>query len=174
MSSYSLIELRRRVGAAAQAHQAAVDAFDEAAAVRLGVNRTDLRCLEILLTGTTTSPSGLGKELGLSTGSVTAMLDRLERAGHLTRAPDPRDRRRVVVRATADAAHAARELYGPIADEGLQEIAGYTAEELELLVDFLDRARRLYERHLVRIRRTPPAGRPGAGERALRAGPEAG
>lgn len=161
MSSEIVDGLRGEVAAAAQGQQAAVDAFDGAAAAHLGVNRTDLRCLEILLGAGPASPGRLGAELGLSTGSVTAMLDRLERAGYVHRSPDPEDRRKVVVRATGEAARRAHALYGPIAEEGARELAGYTARELEVVADFLRRTRRLYERHLARIREMPPQGRTG-------------
>jgi DNA-binding MarR family transcriptional regulator len=143
MSSEKLGELRAAVAQEMQHMQAAVDAYDEAAAIFLGVNRTDLRCLEILGTQGPVTPSVLGPALGLTTGSVTAMLDRLEKLGYLTRSPDPSDRRKVVVRITEEAAARTWELYGPIATEG---------EAVRL---FLRRSRELYERHLERVRAEP-------------------
>ncbi|MEV0151925.1 MULTISPECIES: hypothetical protein [unclassified Nonomuraea] len=71
-------ELRDAMDEEMRLMQAAVDSFDEAAADVLGVNRTDLRCLDILAQGPVT-PSVLEPALGLTTGSVTAMLDRLEK-----------------------------------------------------------------------------------------------
>ena len=49
-------ELQAELAEQIQAYQARVDAFDELAATRLGVNRTDLRCVEILMTQRTASP----------------------------------------------------------------------------------------------------------------------
>ena len=97
MSSKILEELRHDLGQEVQAHQAAVDAVDAAAAGYLQINRTDLRCLEILYQGEAVLPSQLAAKLGLTTGSVTVMLDRLERLGYVTRSADPSDRRKVVV-----------------------------------------------------------------------------
>ena len=51
----------------------------------------------------------------------------------------------------------ATELYGPIAREGAREVARYSVAELELLLDFLRRSRRLQEEHRDRIRALPPA-----------------
>jgi DNA-binding MarR family transcriptional regulator len=161
VSRESLEELRARLGEESQAYQAAVDAVDATAAARLGVNRTDLRCLEILLGQESVPPSGLGAALGLTTGSVTAMLDRLERLGYLTRTPDPDDRRRTQVRITPSAARLAREIYEPIAEDGAAEVATYTAAELATILDFLRRARALQERHRARIEAMPPVHRPG-------------
>ncbi|MET8154949.1 MarR family transcriptional regulator [Sphaerisporangium sp. NPDC005289] len=160
MSRENPDRLRERLGVESQAHQSAVDALDDAAAACLGVNRTDLRCLEYLMQRETAAPSELGSALGLTTGSVTAMLDRLERLGYLTRSPDPTDRRKVVVRVTPDATRRGRDIYGPIAEEGARTIAAsYTADELELIIGFLTGSRELYERHLDRVRGMPQAGR---------------
>lgn len=157
MSSEKLSALRRQVGREDQAYQAAVSDFDAAAATVLGVNRTDLRCLEILLTQQPTAlPSQLGAKLGMTTGGVTAMLDRLERLGYLTRAPDPDDRRKVIIQATPRAREQVfLEIYEPVAREGLAGIAHYTAADLEVVIDFLRRGRELHERHLARVKRLP-------------------
>jgi DNA-binding MarR family transcriptional regulator len=152
MSRESLEELRAALGEQARAHGAAVDALDQAAAERLGVNRTDLRCLDALLRLGQASAGDLGRELGLTTGSVTAMLDRLTRLGYLLREAHPADRRKIVVRPTARAAELAGGIYGPIAAEGAEEISRYTVDELRLIIDFLRRSRQLQERHAARIR----------------------
>ena len=128
-------------------------AVDAAAAGYLQVNRTDLRCLEILYQGEAVLPSQLAAKLGLTTGSVTAMLDRLERLGYVTRSADPSDRRKVVVRITPKAARRATKIYGPIAQEGERDVLSrYTAAELRVLLDFHRRGRELQERHVARIR----------------------
>ena len=152
MSRENLEALRQAVGAETQSLQSAVDAFDEAAADVLGVNRTDLRCLEAIFQGDRLTPGVLGPALGLTTGSVTAMLDRLERLGYLTRSSDPSDRRKVVVGITEEAARKVWDLYGPIVAEGGEFVKEYTAEELTVLTGYLRRSRELYERHLTRAR----------------------
>ncbi len=161
MSSENLDAVRQELGLEDQAYQAAVNDFDAAAASTLGVNRTDLRCLEILLQQQAALPSQLGARLGLTTGSVTAMLDRLERLGFLTRAPDPRDRRKVIIRATPQATQKVWvEIYQPLVTEGFGDIAHYSAAELAVVSDYLRRGRQLYERHLARVRGMPAAKRP--------------
>lgn len=77
----------------------AMDLFDEAAGQRLGIGRSDLRALNLLEDGPL-SAAVLADRLGLQRGSVTTLVDRLERAGLVRRSPDPDDRRgvRVVLR----------------------------------------------------------------------------
>src|SRR5215203_1691406 len=153
MSSETLDDLRKKLGLEAQAHQAAVDAVDAAAAVYLHVNRTDLRCLEILTQNDSVLPSQLALQLGLTTGSVTTMLDRLERLGYVTRSADPADRRKVVVRITTKAAKKAAKIYGPIVLEGERDVlSSYSAAELHVLFDYHQRSRQLQEHHAARIR----------------------
>jgi DNA-binding MarR family transcriptional regulator len=135
-----------------RALQGAVEAVDAAAAARLGVNQTDLRCLDVLLQRESATPGELGAALGLTTGSVTAMLDRLDRLGYLTREPDPADRRRSVVRAGDRTRQAADEIYRPLAEEANEGLQRYSAAELRLLLDFVRGSREIQEKHVSRIR----------------------
>ncbi len=72
-------------------------AFDEALAAFLGLNPTDLRCLELVIEDPGMTPSRLAELAGITTGAVTGVVDRLERAGYVTRQPDPADRRSVTI-----------------------------------------------------------------------------
>lgn len=158
-------EVTATVGAEIRAYQRAVDAFDDAAAAYLGVNRTDLRCLDLLLERGQAGAGELGHGLALTTGSVTAMLDRLEQLGYVRRAADPTDRRRVAVRPTPTVLRLVERLWGPLAAEGSALMARYGTGELELLQDVLRRTRELQEAHTRRIRALAPPG----GQRRSRA-----
>ncbi|MFI6320935.1 MarR family winged helix-turn-helix transcriptional regulator [Nonomuraea sp. NPDC050556] len=138
-----------------QLMQAAVNDYDEAVARALGINRTDLRCLEILTGRESATPSVLGPALGLTTGSVTAMLDRLEKLGYLTRSPDPDDRRKVVVRITEEVREDTWGFYKAFAEEGAALMGGLSEAELELVGRFLRGAREMYDRQLDHVRTLP-------------------
>jgi len=140
------------VGEASRALQASVDALDEAVADLLGINRTDLRCLDELLQVGEAGPAWLAERLRLTTGSTTTLLDRLERAGYVTRSPDPKDRRKIVVRPTPLARQRAYELYGPVATEGAQAMAQFTPDELGAVLRYLRISRELQLRHVHRLR----------------------
>lgn len=69
----------------------------QASAAALGLNATDLYALNVLsLAGSLTSGALAGRT-GLTTGATTRLIDRLERAGHIRRVPDPADRRRMFI-----------------------------------------------------------------------------
>ena len=72
-------------------------AFDDATAERLGINRTDLDCTDIIERHGGITAGELAAEAGLTTGAVTAVIDRLERAGYARRVRDDEDRRRIKV-----------------------------------------------------------------------------
>ena len=69
----------------------------------MGVNRTDGRCLDLLEHRGQMSAGELARASGLSTGAITAVIDRLEHAGYAQRVADPADRRRVLIEPTAKA-----------------------------------------------------------------------
>jgi DNA-binding MarR family transcriptional regulator len=147
-----------RLGEALESYQSSVDDFDREVARLLGVNETDLRCLEILIQDVPeATPRLLADRLGLTTGSITSMLDRLEKLGYLTRSPHPSDRRKLIIRATQTATQRAWELIGPLVTEGQEQVlTRYSAEQLDLIADFLTRARALQEAHIQRLRQREP------------------
>jgi DNA-binding MarR family transcriptional regulator len=133
-------------------YQNAQDEFDDAAVARLGINRTDGRCLDILDRHGQMTAGQLAAATGLSSGAVTTLLDRMEQAGYVRRIADKVDRRRVLVELTDKARARAWEIWGPIAEEWAERSAGYTDEQLLLLRDFLVEGRELLARHLARIK----------------------
>src|SRR5919109_4685045 len=70
--------------------------FSHAVAERVGMHPTDLECLGFLADEGPLPAGRLAELTGLTTGAVTRMVDRLERAGYVRREADPRDRRRVI------------------------------------------------------------------------------
>ena len=152
MSNYRRGELIRQVGLAVRMHQNAVDQVDEAAFAFMGINRTDGRCLDILdRTGRVTAGE-LAAESGLSTGAITAVIDRLERAGYVVRLRDDRDRRRVLIELTDEARRLVAEVYRPVAEQGGAVLSAYSDEQLVLIRDFMDKGREFLTRHAATVR----------------------
>src|ERR671917_1409057 len=76
--------------------------FFQAVAERSGMNLTDLQCITILTSTGPITAGRLAEEMGLTTGSVTGVIDRMERAGYVRRERDPNDGRRVIVRPVSE------------------------------------------------------------------------
>ncbi|MFI7417610.1 MarR family winged helix-turn-helix transcriptional regulator [Nonomuraea sp. NPDC049684] len=132
--------------------QQSFDAFDEAAAARLRLNRTDLRCLDVVLAEGPVAAGALSLALKLSPAAVTTVIDRLERAGMVARAPDPGNRRRVLVAATDAARAAEAEIFVPVGQAGARALEGYGPDELAVILGFLRTARRVQEEQAARVR----------------------
>lgn len=143
-----------------RAFQTAVDAFDEAAASRLELNRTDLRCVDILGAAGRLTAGQLAERMRMTTGAVTTMLDRLEQRELARRIRDDRDRRRVHIELTPEAQERIAAVYDElILGDAIRRASTYTIDELRLIVRFLRDSRATYERALDELAQRPDAGR---------------
>src|SRR3954447_21034370 len=131
------------------------DAFDNLAAQRLGVNETDLHCLNIIQNSGGVTAGRLAGEAGLTTGAVTGVIDRLEGVGVGRRVADPDDRRRVKLEVTPKFYSRAEKVWGPVAQDWSTALGRqFSSEELNLIIGFLRRTNEITEKHLERLRRT--------------------
>jgi DNA-binding MarR family transcriptional regulator len=114
---------------------------------------TDLECLDLIYLEGTVTAGRLAKATGLTTGAVTAMIDRLTRKGLVARAHDTHDRRRVLVSINRDRAEAVARLYDPLS-EAMQTLwPRFSVEELEIVGRFLSIANETTVRGTVELRR---------------------
>jgi DNA-binding MarR family transcriptional regulator len=129
------------------------NAIDNLAADHLGVNDTDLHALNIIENSGGLTAGELAAEAGLTTGAVTGVIDRLEKAGFARRVPDPADRRRVKVEVTPRFYARAEKVWGPIAADWETALTkGFTSDELARIIDFLRATNEVGRRHLDRLR----------------------
>jgi DNA-binding MarR family transcriptional regulator len=138
-------------GRAMQAYQRSTQSFDDAVGRALGLNPTDLRCLDWLVDGEKTAGE-LSAGTGLSSAATTALVDRLEQRGFVRRLRDPNDRRRVLVEMTGEGFEQVNRFYGPIVEEGVELFADATDKQLVLMRDWLVAARALTDQHRERIK----------------------
>ena len=111
-------------------------------AQQIGLNVTDLTCFAYVIeAGEDLLTAGdLAARAHVTTGAVTGILNRLERAGYVTRRPDPTDRRRVRVAALPDAEARVREVYEPYYARLNELFADYSPDEIAVLTDWFTRA----------------------------------
>jgi DNA-binding MarR family transcriptional regulator len=137
---------QRRVGSTMQL-------LGQLSAERIGINVTDLNCLNIVaLTGSMTA-GDLARATGLTTASITGVLDRLEEGGFVRRERDSHDRRRVIVH--LNAGPGLREVgltFGPLVKAWRAAAAGYSDIELRLLLEFQRRVEEIVREQLARLR----------------------
>jgi DNA-binding MarR family transcriptional regulator len=135
------------IGAAARAQQRALDLFDQAVVDHVGLNRTDGRCIDIIAEVGPISAGDLARAAHLTTGAVTTVLDRLERAGWVRRTSDPADRRRVLVAITDKTLGLMKRIFLPVKADGERELEQFSDEQLAAILAYLHIDRALHETH---------------------------
>jgi DNA-binding HxlR family transcriptional regulator len=128
----------------------------QVAAERIGVNATDLNCLNLVALAGPQEPMTAGelaRQTGLTTASITGVLDRLEEGGFVRRERDPKDRRRVNVALNLGPALAEiGPTFGPLVMAWRAAAASYSDEDLRLLVEFQGRFLGIVRDSLGRLR----------------------
>jgi DNA-binding MarR family transcriptional regulator len=127
--------------------------MSQAAADRIGINATDLNCLNILSFSGQLTAGELARATGLTTASITGVVDRLEEAGLVHRERDASDRRRVVVHLdTARALAAIAPVFAPMLGAWQRLTDQYTDDQLRLIVAFYDQVEDVIRDHLAHLR----------------------
>lgn len=163
--------LATEFGAAIRKTGSLMQLVGQAAADRIGINATDLNCLNILSFRGQLTAGELAKETGLTTASITGVVDRLEEAGYVRRERDTKDRRRVVVHLILDKAlRDVAPLFLPMLREWQVLVTDYTDDELRLIVEFYGRMEQVFRDHVVRLRGGPPGPANGGPDQAGAAG----
>lgn len=137
-------DLRRTLAGELRSLSIELVLLTQAIADRFGLNATDLQCLSLLTSAGPMTAGELAERIALTTGAVTGVIDRLERAGLVSRTRDPADRRRVIVQPLAEEELSRRApeldaVFGAIALGGASSEASYTDDQLELFIDYLRR-----------------------------------
>jgi len=146
-------ELAAAFGAAIRKTGSLMQLMSQAAADRIGINATDLNCLNILSFSGQMTAGELARATGLSTASITGVVDRLEEAGYVRRERDPRDRRRVVIRLVLEAAlRDVASVFLPMMRDWQEMAARYSDDELRLIVGYYGRMEEILRGHLIRLR----------------------
>jgi DNA-binding MarR family transcriptional regulator len=112
----------------------------QAVAMRLGVSSSDLECLDVVAMRGPLTAGEIARATGLTTGAITGVIDRLERAGFAAREHDPADRRKVLVRALPAVERRIAPLFKPMEQAALSVLSRYSDKELALFLGFLERA----------------------------------
>ncbi|MER9299621.1 MarR family transcriptional regulator [Mesorhizobium sp. M0621] len=150
-SSDNRTVLTTAIGLAVMQWQDATQAYDEAVGVRLGLNMAERHCIG-LLHGGPQSAGAIATATGLTPAAVTALIDRLEARGLLTRTRSLEDRRKVVIEATETTRELSARYYGAIAREGEKVIAIFSDAELATISRFVNAALDLQRDQLARLK----------------------
>ena len=149
---------RQEIGLLLRRLNVELDAVGQRFADVHGLNRTDVRALVAIMDaarrGEALTAGRLGEAVDLRSASVTALVDRLERVGHVRRVRDPEDRRRVGLEMSETAMAAGAEHFGGLARDLVVAMGDYSDEELAVVRRWLEDMTAVVTRH---SRGEPPA-----------------
>jgi DNA-binding MarR family transcriptional regulator len=129
--------------------------FQEAVAERLGLTPSDHRCFELVDRWSQEGPVTAGRlsELtGLTTGAITGVVDRLERAGFVRREKGAVDRRQVQIKLVPERAEKVAQLFEPMGESFAQLCSEHSAEQLEIIWEFMRRLTEMYRQEAASLR----------------------
>jgi DNA-binding MarR family transcriptional regulator len=131
---------------------AEMDGLDQAVADRFRLNRTDMRCVDMLSRLGPMQPKDLAEAMGYTTGGITTVIDRLEESGYAFRRPDEHDRRKVLVEPTSLAGKQGGPIFGALIRTFEELIADTPEQELTVIRDFLRLSQRVLKEHATGVR----------------------
>jgi DNA-binding MarR family transcriptional regulator len=149
--SQDVDRLRQEVALLLRRMSVELDAVGQRFATIHGLGRTDVRALVAIMDaarrGEALTAGTLGQAVELSSASVTALVDRLERSGHVRRVRDAADRRRVGLEMTESAMAAGGEFFGALNRDLLAAMADYSDDELAVVRRFLEQVTDVVVQH---------------------------
>lgn len=119
--------------------------YNQKVADSIGLHLTDMQCFGVLELLGPTTPGKLAQCTGLSTGGVTVMLDRLQKAGFIKRVPNPNDRRSVLVHINPKKFQKVSPFYAEITKQLEVFFSSTPVEELEIVMNFFARMNTIRE-----------------------------
>ncbi len=144
-------ELKNRVGWAISRWQDSVEDFDGALGDAHALSQAERRCLSAVGHGPQTA-GDIARETRLTRAATTTLIDRLEARGFVTREADPDDRRKVMVVAADKTRALIDDAFGPLMAAGMAILDRRTAEELTLILSFIEDVTRMQIEQTRRIR----------------------
>jgi DNA-binding MarR family transcriptional regulator len=132
--------------------------FGQTVAIRFGLTESDIEALEVLIDAGASTAGRLSELMGLTSGAVTRVIDRLEQSGYVRRVPDPADRRRVIVEVVPEKVAAVQATLSRVGQAGAEEIGNYTEAQLALIDDFLGKMAEITREEATTLRDVPDAG----------------
>jgi DNA-binding MarR family transcriptional regulator len=140
----------RRTGSVGTLHARAI-------ANRSGVHQTDFEALDVLDWTGPISAGELAKRVGVTSGAITGVVDRLERDGWVRRVRDPADRRRVIVEMVPDRIDVEEQaaMFGPLIADIAAISDRYDDDQLAAILEYLRACNDAVERSTARLRATP-------------------
>ena len=122
-----------------------------AIAEKMNLNPTDAECIDFLMEMGPSTAGDLAKVTRLTTGAITSVIDRLQKAGFVKRENDPGDRRKVIITFIPKKHEKAKQYYAAMAKDVYELYSGYSESNLKLLTKHSDALTAIFQNHAEKI-----------------------
>ncbi len=126
--------------------------FHGAMAEKMGLSITEHKALDLLSRQGPITAGQLAEVTGLTTGAITGMVDRLEKAGFVRRVPDPTDRRKIRIEAAVEKYEAMAGVFESLGQAMNALLESYNDKELAIIYDFMARLPEVMEKETKKLR----------------------
>ncbi|ASB88966.1 MarR family transcriptional regulator [Bacillus sonorensis] len=130
-------ELIRELARQLRYHSTATVFMHQAIAEKIELNRTDHKCLEIISRSGKLTAGELAEKSNLTTGAITGVIDRLEKAGYVRRIRDSADRRRLLLELIPENMGDIHDIFENLTESSVEFLSQYTDEELKIITGFI-------------------------------------
>ena len=129
--------------------------FHQAIADVLGLHITDHKVLDFIYRYGPMPAGRLSELTSLTTGAVTGIIDRLEKAGYVRRVNDPKDRRRTIIELTRNKKleRKLEDIFTPLSMRMHKVLSSYSDNELAFLFNVLTKSLEQSHEELMKLRR---------------------
>jgi DNA-binding MarR family transcriptional regulator len=125
--------------------------LQSAIAEKMNLNPTDAECIDFLMEMGPSTAGDLAKVTRLTTGAITSVIDRLEKAGFVKRESDPEDRRKVIIRFIPKKHKKAKQHYAAMAKDVYKLFSGYNEQKLKSLLQHSDAVTDIFQKHAEKV-----------------------
>lgn len=126
--------------------------FHGAIAEKMGLSVTEHKALDLLSRQGPITAGQLAEVTGLTTGAITGMVDRLEKAGFVRRVPDPNDRRKIRIEAVIEKYEVVGGIFASLGQAMNELLQTYNDKELKIIHDFMSRLPEVMEKETKKLR----------------------
>lgn len=130
--------------------------FRQAVADRVALHATDMECVDFLLEAGSASAGDLAKMTGLSSGAMTAAIDRLEKAGLVKRMSDALDRRKVIIKPVPRRLHELEKIYRGFVRSVMASLEDFSEAELATITRHYQRLTAVYRDQIKQLQTRKP------------------
>ncbi|MGW8185550.1 MAG: MarR family winged helix-turn-helix transcriptional regulator [Candidatus Moraniibacteriota bacterium] len=125
--------------------------FVQTVAESSGIHITDTKCLDFLTTAQSATAGDLAKVTGLTTGAITAVIDRMEKAGFIKRVADSNDRRKIIIKLLIKHPKHLQIAHNLFANQMPKILSEYTSDEIAIITDWNSKLISLFQDEIKKL-----------------------